>query len=67
MRILKYGGMEVACAVIVVLASLTVFLCGAWLLESAPFVQRAALAALSLCGSGVAALVESRSGRYCTL
>jgi hypothetical protein len=59
--------MEVACAAIVVLASLTLFLCGAWLLESAPSEQGAALTALSLCGSAIAALVESRSGRYCTL
>jgi uncharacterized membrane protein YfcA len=65
MRVLKFGRIEVACAVIVALASLVLFLCGAWLLESAPSVQRTALAALSLCASGIVAL--SRSGRYWTL
>jgi len=58
MRVLKYGGIAIACTAIVVLSSLTLFLCSAWLLRSAPLVHTMALSALSLCGSGVTALME---------
>ena len=58
MRVLKYGGIAIACAAIVVLSSLTLFLCSIWLLRSAPLVHTMALTALSLCGSGVTALME---------
>ena len=57
-RVFKYGGIAIACTAIVVLSSLTLFLCSAWLLRSAPLVHTMALTALSLCGSGVAALME---------
>jgi hypothetical protein len=58
MSLLKYGGIALACLVIGALSSLMLFLCSTWLLESVPSVQRTALAALSLCGSGVTALME---------
>jgi hypothetical protein len=38
------------------------FLCSTWLVMSAPLVQTMALTALSMCGSGFAALMEL-SGR----
>jgi hypothetical protein len=57
-RVLKYGGMAVAGAVIVALSSLMLFVCSTWLLMSSPLVQTMALAALSMCGSGFAALME---------
>jgi hypothetical protein len=60
-RVLKYDGMAVTCAVIVALSSLVLFLCGTWLLRSAPLVQKMALSALSLCGSGITALMELRT------
>jgi hypothetical protein len=58
MRVLKYGGMAVAGALIVALSSLMLFLCSTWLAMSAPLVQTMALTALSVCGSGFAALME---------
>ena len=58
MRVLKHGGMAVACAVSVALSSLMLFLCSAWLLSSASLVQSLALTAMSVLGSGVVALVE---------
>jgi hypothetical protein len=60
-RVFKYGVIGVAC---VALSSLVLFTCSTWLLRSAPFVQAMALAALSLCGSGVVALIPlHRDGR----
>lgn len=61
MRILKQGEMAVACAASVALASLTLFLCSAWLLSGASLVQSLALTAMSVLGSGVIALMEFRS------
>jgi hypothetical protein len=58
MRVLKYGGIAIACAAIVVLTSFTLFLCSTWMLGSAPLVHTMVLTALSLCGSGVTALME---------
>jgi len=58
MRVLKYGGMAIACTAIAALSSFTLFLCSTWLLRSAPLVHTMALTALSLCGSGVSALME---------
>jgi hypothetical protein len=58
MKVLQYGGIVVACALIVVLSCLMFFLCSAWLFSSAPLVQTMALATLSMCGSGFAALME---------
>jgi hypothetical protein len=58
MRVLKCGGIAVACAAIVVLSSFTLSLCSAWLLRSVPLAHTVALTALSLCGSGVSALME---------
>jgi hypothetical protein len=57
MRVLKYGGIAVAGALIVVLLSLTQFVFSTWLLMSAPLVQTMVLTALSMCGSGFAALM----------
>jgi hypothetical protein len=61
MKALKQGGMAVACAASVVLSSLTLFLCSAWLLSSVSLVQSLTLTAMSVCGSGVVALIEFRS------
>jgi hypothetical protein len=60
MRVLKYGGIAVAGALIVLLSSLTQFVCSTWLSMSEPLVQTMVLTALSLCGSGFAALMEPR-------
>jgi hypothetical protein len=57
-RLLKYGGIAVACAAIAVLSSLLLFLCSTWLLMSTPFAQSMALCALSMCGSGFIAFME---------
>jgi hypothetical protein len=56
MRVLKYGGIAVAGALIVVLSSLTQFVFSTCLL-SAPLVQTMVLTALSMGGSGFAALM----------
>ena len=61
MRVLRQGGMAVACAASGALSFLTLFLCSAWLLGSASLVQSLALTGLSVLGSGVIALVEFRS------
>jgi hypothetical protein len=61
MRVLKYDRIAVTCALIVALSSLALFLCGTWLSHSAPLVQKMALTALSLCGSGITALMELRT------
>jgi hypothetical protein len=58
MRVLMCGAIVVACATSVVLLSFALFLSGAWLLNSAPPVQTLALTGLSVCGSGVIALME---------
>lgn len=58
MKVLQYGGIVAACALIVVLSCLMLFLCSAWLFSSAPLVQTMSLATLSMCGSGFAALME---------
>jgi hypothetical protein len=58
MRVLKYGGIAVAGALIVVLVSLTQFVFSTWLLMSPPLVHTVVLTALSMCGSGFAALME---------
>jgi hypothetical protein len=57
MRVLKYGGIAGAGALIVLLSSLTQFVCSSWLSMSAPLVQTMVLTALSMCGSGFAALM----------
>ena len=57
-RVLSYGEKGFCCAAIVVLSSLVPVLCRTWLLSSAPLVQTMALTALSVCGSGVIALME---------
>jgi hypothetical protein len=54
---LKYGGIAIACGAIAVLSSLLLFLCNTGFVD-APFARTMALTALSLCGSGVAALIE---------
>jgi hypothetical protein len=61
MRVLKYDRMAVSCALTVALSSLALFLCGTWLLQSAPLAQKMALTALSLCGSAITALMELRT------
>jgi hypothetical protein len=61
MRVLKPGGMAVACAASAVLPVLTLFLGSAWLLSNASLVQSLTLIAMSVFGSGVIALVEFRS------
>jgi hypothetical protein len=61
MRILKHIGMAVACATIVALSSLTLFLCSVWLLSSASLVQSLALTGMSVLGSGVIALAQYSS------
>ena len=58
MRLLKYFGIAVASAAIAMLSSLMLFLCSTGLVMSAPLVQTMALTALSMCGSGFAALME---------
>jgi hypothetical protein len=60
MRVSKYDRIAVACAVMA-LSSLALFLCGTWLSHSAPLAQKMALTALSLCGSGITALMELRT------
>jgi hypothetical protein len=54
---LKYGGIAIACGVIAVLSSLLLFLWSTWFVDAPP-ARTMALTALSLCGSGVAALIE---------
>jgi hypothetical protein len=63
MRELKYGRLAVACAVIMVFSFLMLILCSTWLLRSAAPVQTLALTALSICGSGFAALLEKKVGK----
>jgi hypothetical protein len=63
MKVEKLGGMAVAGALIVVLASVTQFVCSTWLSMSAPLVQTMVLTALSMCGSGFAALMEVSAPR----
>jgi hypothetical protein len=58
MSVLKYGRIALAGALIVVLSSLTQFVCSTWLLMSEPLIQTMVLTALSMCGSGFAALME---------
>jgi hypothetical protein len=62
-RLLKYDGRAFGCAAVVVLSSLMPFLCGIWVLSRAPLVQTIALTALSVCASGVIALMEPIIGR----
>jgi hypothetical protein len=56
--LLKYVEIAVACAMSIVLPSFTLCFCSARLLHSAPLVQLLGLTALSVCGSGVIALME---------
>lgn len=63
MKVVKYRGVAVAGALIVVLSSLTQFVCSTWLSMSAPLVQTMVLTALSMCGSGFAALMELSAPR----
>jgi hypothetical protein len=56
-RVLKYGGIAVACGVIAVLSSLILFFCSTWFVDM-PLARTMALTALSLCGSGLAALID---------
>jgi hypothetical protein len=60
MKVLKYGGIAVACCVIAALSSLIPFLCSAWFVD-ARLAPTMALTALSLCGSGIAALLEFKN------
>jgi hypothetical protein len=57
MRVFKYGGIAVARVLVAVLSSLVLFLCSTWLLMSEPLERVMALTALSMCGSGFAALI----------
>jgi len=61
MKVSQYGGNLVGCALIVALSSFLVFFCGIWLLRSATLVQTMGLTALSVCGSGFAALRDLRT------
>jgi len=54
--VLKYGGIAVACGMIAALSSLILFLCSTWFVDMP--LRTIVLTALSLCGSGVAALIE---------
>jgi hypothetical protein len=57
-KVLQYSGIIVANVLIVVLSSLMLIFCSAWMLGSAPLAQTMVLIALSMCGSGFAALRE---------
>ena len=58
MKVSQDGGIVIGRALLVTLSSLIVFLCGAWLSRSTPFLQSIVLMTLSACGSGFAALKE---------
>ena len=58
-RLLTYCGITVACATIVVLSSLMLFLCSTWLLMSTPLARSIALGVLSMCGSGFTVFMET--------
>jgi hypothetical protein len=58
MRVLKHGGMVVACTASVALSVLTLFLCSTWLLSGTSLVQSLPLIAMSVFGSAVVALIE---------
>jgi hypothetical protein len=60
-KVLKHSAITVACAASVALSSLMLFLCSAWLLNSASLVQSLALIGMSALGSGLIALMEFRS------
>jgi hypothetical protein len=60
MKVLKHNGMAVAFAA-TALSFLTLLLCSAWFLNSTSLAQSLALTAMSVCGSGVIALMEFRA------